>query len=168
MGEPTPADQSPVLRIPYRQLEFIDAIWFPGGPLFYESANGRPVPELDKLQREAPLHLAAQWGTAIGAPYSAPDGSMRLPIALRLDGGHILAAELSLAQLSRQMRQMSQGDTVAYLATRAGTVLAQSEPLELSPDERSLVAAGGGRRATARADGERWPAAAAPVGTLAR
>ena len=90
---------------------------------------------------------------------------MRLPIALRLDGGHILAAELSLAQLSRQMRQMSQGDTVAYLATRAGKVLAQSEPLELSPDERSLVAAGGGGRATVRADGERWLAATAPVGS---
>ncbi|OLC19122.1 MAG: hypothetical protein AUG04_05145 [Deltaproteobacteria bacterium 13_1_20CM_2_69_21] len=166
LRELSPAELAHVLRIPYRQLEFIDAIWFPGGPLVYESANGRPVPELDKLQREAPLHLAAQWGTAIGAPYSAPDGSMRLPIALRLDGGHILAAELSLAQLSRQMRQMSQGDTVAYLATRAGTVLAQSEPLELSPDERSLVAAGGGGRATVRADGERWLAATAPVGTL--
>jgi two-component system NtrC family sensor kinase len=167
LGQLSPSELAQVLRIPYRQLEFIDAIWLPGGPVVYESANGRPVPELDKLEREAPLHLAAQWGTAIGATYSAPDGSMRLPIALRLEGGHILAAELSLAQLSRQMRQMSQGgDTVAYLATRAGKVLAQPEPLELSPDERSLVAAGGSGRATVRADGERWLAVTAPVGTL--
>ena len=105
---------------------------------------------------------------AIGSPApeftaAASDGSMRLPIALRLDGEHLLAAELSLVQLSRQMRQTSQGGTLAYLATRAGRVLAQPEPFELSPDEHSLVAAGTGGRALVRADGQRWLAVAAPV-----
>jgi len=114
------SDLGTVLRIPYRQLEFIDAIWLPGGPLVYEGSNGRPLPEVELLQSGAPLELARQAGVAIGAPYAARDGSMRLPLALRLDGDRLLGAELSLAQLGRQMRQTSQGGTLAYLATRAG------------------------------------------------
>src|SRR5205807_1723694 len=119
--------------------------------------------ELERTVRSAETRVAA--GAASGPPYAA-DASMRLPIALRLDGEHLLAAELSLAQLSRQMRQTSQGGTLAYLATRAGRVLAQPESFELSPDEHSLVAAGAGGRALVRADGQRWLAVAAPVGTL--
>ncbi len=159
-------DLGTVLRIPYRQLEFIDAIWLPGGPIVYEVANGRPPPELETLQRTAPLALARQTGMAIGAPYAARDGSMRLPIALRLDAERLLAAELSLAQLSRQMRQTSQGGTVAYLATRGGTLLAQPESVELSAEERVLLAGGFASRVLVRADGDRWLAAAAPVGSL--
>ncbi|MGZ6126403.1 MAG: hypothetical protein ACXWLR_15650, partial [Myxococcales bacterium] len=122
-----------VLRIPYRQLDFVDALWLPGGPVVFESDNGRPAPDLEMLQREAPVRLAAHAGLAIGAPYAALDGSMRLPVALRLEGERILVAELSLAQLTRQMRQTSQGGTVAYLATHEGRLLAQPEPFELSP-----------------------------------
>src|SRR5882672_1008575 len=160
------SDLGTVLRIPYRQLEFIDAIWLPGGPLVYEGSNGRPLPEVELLQRGAPLELARQAGVAIGVPYAARDGSMRLPLALRLDGDRLLGAELSLAQLGRQMRQTSQGGTLAYLATRAGTVLAQPDALELSLEERALIAGGATSRIVHRLDGERWLAAAAPVGTL--
>src|SRR4051812_4767820 len=159
-------DLGTVLRIPYRQLDFVDAIWLPGGPMVYEGGNGRPLPELELLQRAAPLELARQAGMAIGAPYAARDGSMRLPLALRLDGDRLLAAEISLAQLSRQMRQTSQAGTLAYLATREGTPLAQPESLDLSGDERALVAGGAASRVLVRADGERWLASAAPVGTL--
>jgi two-component system, NtrC family, sensor kinase len=155
-----------VLRIPYRQLEFVDAIWIPGGPIVYERSNGRPLPELETLQRDAPLDLAKQAGMALGPPYAARDGSMRLPLALRLEGDRLLAAELSLVQLSRQMRQTSKGGTVAYLATRSGTVLAQPETLELSAEERELLAGGAATRLVLRADGDRWLAAAAPVATL--
>jgi signal transduction histidine kinase len=91
---------------------------------------------------------------------------MRLPLALRLDNGRLLAAELSLAQLSRQMRQTSQGGTVAYLATRGGKVLAHPEALELSDEERALLTGGAASRVVLRADGQHWLAAAAPVGTL--
>ncbi len=166
LRELSPPEIATVLRIPYRQLEFVDAIWLPGSPVVWEAANGRPQPELEMLQRAAPLALARQTGMAIGAPYAAHDGSMRLPLALRLDGEHVLAAELSLAQLSRQMRQTSQGGTVAYLATRAGTLLAQPESLELSAEERALLAAGPASRMVLRTDGERWLAATAPVGSL--
>jgi hypothetical protein len=92
---------------------------------------------------------------AIGARYAALDGSMRLPIALRLDAERLLAAELSLAQLSPQMRQTSPGGTVAYLATRGGTLLAQPESVELSAEERALLAGGLASRVLVRADGER-------------
>ncbi len=155
-----------VLRIPYRQLEFVDALWLPGGPVVFEGGNGRPAPELALLQREAPVRLASHAGVAIGTAYAAADGSMRLPIALRLDGERVLAAELSLAQLTRQMRQTSQGGTVAWLATREGRLLASAEPFDLSPDERALVAAGSTTRTVVRADAHRWLAAAAPVGSL--
>jgi two-component system, NtrC family, sensor kinase len=155
-----------VLRITYRQLEFLDALWLPGGPVVFEAGNGRPAPDLDMLQREAPIRLAAHAGLAIGRPYAALDGSMRLPVALRLEGERILAAELSLAQLSRQMRQTSQGGTVAYLATREGRVLAQPEHFELSPEERALLAGTAPDPVLRRVDGHRWLARAAPVGTL--
>jgi len=159
-------DLGTVLRIPYRQLDFVDAIWIPGGPAVFETGNGRPTPELDLLQRHAPLALARQAGVAIGAAYSARDGSMRLPIALRLDSDHLLAAEVSLAQLSRQMRQSSQGGTLSYLATRGGKVLAQPEAVEISADERTLLGGGPAARVVTRSDGARWLAAAAPVGSL--
>jgi two-component system NtrC family sensor kinase len=155
-----------VLRIPYRQLDFLDALWLPGGPAVFESGNGRPAPDLESLQREAPLRLAAHAGVAIGAPYAAPDGSMRLPLALRLEGDRILAAELSLAQLGRQMRQGSHSGTVAYLATREGRLLAQPEPFQLSAEERTLLTTGSTGQLVQRADGQRWLAAAAPVGSL--
>src|SRR5581483_10037729 len=128
--------------------------------------NGRPAPDLEMLQREAPLRLAAHAGVAIGAPYAALDGTMRLPIALRLEGERILAAELSLAQLTRQMRQTSQSGTVAYLATREGRLLAQAEPFQLSPDERALLTASPSTQLVQRQDGQRWLAAASPVGSL--
>ncbi len=155
-----------VLRIPYRQLDFLDALWLPGGPVVFESGNGRPAPDLEMLQREAPLRLAAHAGVAIGAPYAATDGSMRLPIALRLEGERILAAELSLAQLSRQMRQTSQAGTIAYLATREGRLLAQPEPFQLSAEERALLTTGSPGQLVHRSDGQRWLAAASPVGSL--
>jgi len=160
------AELATALRIPYRQLEFIDALWLEGGPVVFEEGNGRPAPEVALLQREAPLALARQAGIAIGNAYPAADGSMRLPIALRLDGDRLLAAELSLAQLTRQMRQTSQGGAVAYLATSEGRVLAHPQPAELSADERALLAAPPSPRTVVRADGQRWLAAPAPAGTL--
>src|SRR6266404_2967697 len=160
------SDLGTVLRIPYRQLEFIDAIWLPGGPLVYEGSNGRPLPEVELLQSGAPLELARQAGIAIGAPYAARDGSMRLPLALRLDGDRLLAAEVSLAQLTRQMRQSSHGGSLGYVATRAGTVLAQPESLELSDEEREMLRAGSRGGLVRRADGRSWLTAAAPVGSL--
>src|SRR5205085_2366152 len=50
--------------------------------------------------------------------------------------------------------------------TRGGTVLAQPYHVELSADERDLLSGGAAARVIVRADGERWLASAAPVGTL--
>jgi signal transduction histidine kinase len=162
LSDLSPADAATALRIPYRQLELVDALQLDGLPPVWESGNGRPAPEIALLQRSAPVRLAAQAGLAIGTPYAGADGSMRLPIAVRLEGGRVLAAELSLLALSRQMQA---GATATYLATRDGTVLAAAEPTTPTPAERELLRSGG-VRVLQRQDGQRWLAAAAPVGML--
>jgi two-component system NtrC family sensor kinase len=159
------AELATALRIPYRQLEFVDALQILPGPAVWESGNGRPAPELDLLRERAPVRLAAEAGMAIGSPYAGAGGSMRLPIALRLSAGRVLAAELSLRQLSGQMQQASSGESVAYLATREGTVLAQPAPAPLTGSERALLR-DRGVAMVQRADGESWLSAAAPVRTL--
>ncbi len=159
------AELATALRIPYRQLELVDALQIPPGPAVWESGNGRPAPELELLRERAPVQLAARAGLAIGGPYAGADARMRLPIALRLRGSRVLTAELSLDQLSRQLLQASSGGSVAYLATREGTVLAQPVPAPLTASERALLH-DRGVRMLERADGQSWLAAAAPVGTL--
>ncbi|HZX96122.1 MAG TPA: ATP-binding protein [Myxococcales bacterium] len=158
-------DLQSALRIPYRQLQFVDALQIAGGDAVWESGNGRPAPDLQRLRIAAPAELAAHAGTAIGTPYAAGDGSMRLPVALRLDGQTVLIAELSLRQLSDQLLQGAGADGVAYLATRAGVVLAQARAVSPSASELALLS-DRGVQIVQRLDGERWLAAAAPVGTL--
>src|SRR4051812_412777 len=158
----SPAETATALRIPYRQLQFVDALQISGAPPVWESGNGRPAPELALFQARAPVALAAQAGLAIGTPYMGADGTQRLPIALRLEGGRVLSAELSLRALSEQMQK---GATVSWVATRDGVVLASAEPVVPGDAERELVRAGG-VRVVVRQDGQRWLAAAAPVGML--
>jgi signal transduction histidine kinase len=171
LPELSESELATVLRIPYRQLEFVDALWVlspagkPLGAAVWESGNGKPAPDTAALLRAAPAALAAQTGMAIGAPYAAADGSMRLPVALRLDAERVLAAELSLSPLQRQLRQTSRNGSIAYLATQSGTVLAQPSPVSPGSDERELLRTGG-VRLVQRSDGAQWLAAAARVGAL--
>ncbi|HET9753733.1 MAG TPA: cache domain-containing protein, partial [Myxococcales bacterium] len=153
------------LRIPYRQLDFVDALQIPPGPPVWESGNGRPAPEPDPLRERAPEQLALRAGMAIGSAWAGADGSMRLPVALRLQGSRVLVAELSLQKLSRQMAQASGHESVAYLATREGSVLAEGAATAPTASERALLREGG-VRIVERADGQDWLAAAAPVGML--
>jgi signal transduction histidine kinase len=160
------------LRIPYRELEFIDGVQLlsaagtPLSPLVFESGNGRPQPLGDALIKGAPLALAAKTGTALGAPYAGGDGPVRLPLALQLEQGRILVAELSLARLQTAMQQNSHGGTVALLATQAGGLLAAGEPTQLADADRALLRKGSGVGLVRRADGSEWLAAAAPVTAL--
>ncbi len=156
------AEIATALRIPYRQLESVDALQLAGMPAVWESGNGRPAPEIALLEQHAPVQLALQAGLAIGSAYRGSDGTMRLPIALRLDGGRVLAAELSLGALARQMHK---GASISYVATRDGVVLASADTVAPTDGERELLRAGG-VRVVRRQDGERWLAAAAPVGML--
>ena len=159
-----------VLRIPYRQLDFLDALWVlgpDGRPLtrvVYESGNQRPEPLPELLLRGAPLALALQAGTALGQPYST--NPVRLPLALKLSATKLLAAEVSLAPLQKQLQQLSQNGTEAFVATQSGTLLAQGAPGALSADELALVKQGAGVNLVKRAGGVEWLAAAAPAGAL--
>jgi signal transduction histidine kinase len=78
----------------------------------------------------------------------------------------VLAAELSLAALEQQMRDTSRNGTVAYLAQRSGTLLAQPGPFTLSAQELALLQDIPGIHTIQRADQREWLAASAPVGTL--
>jgi hypothetical protein len=71
LGELSPQEVASVLRIPYRELDFLDAVQLltasgtPLSPAIFESGNGRPAPLVDALPREAPLAAAAPV-TALG------------------------------------------------------------------------------------------------------
>jgi two-component system, NtrC family, sensor kinase len=172
LAELSPKEVASVLRIPYRELGFLDAVQLlsaggePLTPAIFESGNGRPAPLVDALLRGSPLALAAKTGTAIGTPYAGPSGPVRLPITLQLDQGHLLVAELSLDKLQEQMTQNSHGGTVALLATQAGGLLATGEKTELSEGDKALLRKGSGVALVKHKDGSEWLAAAAPVTAL--
>jgi two-component system, NtrC family, sensor kinase len=172
LGSLSPSEVASVLRIPYRQLDFLDAVQLlsaagtPLTPPIFESGNDRPAPLVDAMLRGAPLSLAGS-DTAIGIPYAGAQGPVRLPIALRLTEGHLLIAELSLEKLQQQMEQNSHNGTVALLATQAGGLLATGEKVELADGDRALIGnRNGGVALVKRKDGTEWLAAAAPVTAL--
>ncbi|HEX4386273.1 MAG TPA: sensor histidine kinase [Myxococcales bacterium] len=172
LGELSPKEVASVLRIPYRQLEFVDAVQLlsasgaPLTPAIFESGNGRPAPLVDAMLRGAPLSKMGS-DMAIGIPYAGAPGPVRLPIALRLGEGHLLIAELSLDNLHQQMVQNSHNGTVALLATQAGGLLAAGEKIELADGDRALIGgSNGGVALVKRKDGTEWLASAAPVTTL--
>src|SRR3954470_16966028 len=70
LGDLSDTELATALRIPYRQLEFVDALQISPAPAVWESGNGRPAPELGLLRERAPVQLAASAGTAIGSPYA--------------------------------------------------------------------------------------------------
>ena len=172
LGELSPRELEKVLHIPYRQLDFLDGVELlsasgaPLSPAIFESGNGRPAPLVDALLRGAPLALAAKAGTAIGAPYAGAEGPVRLPIALQLEHGELLVAELSLSKLQEQMQQNSRGGAVALLATQAGGLLASGEKFDLGDGDKALLRKGTGVALLQRKDGSEWLASAAPVTAL--
>jgi len=170
------AELAAILRIPYRQLPALGAVALLGndGKLLatpvYERDAEKPDAfsevDLQALLRHAPVTLAGQTGTALGAPYRGSTGTTRLPVALRLDRVRLLAAELSLKEIAARLSQLP---GTAFLAGPAGTALAG--PAELSPDETQLAAAVVASRAPVarlvrHPDGSEWLAAAAPVGAM--
>ena len=165
-----------VLRIPYRQLSFIDAVALLDAdanllaPAVYEHDAQKPdafsQPDLQALLHRAPVALVERTGTALGVPYRGSSGTTRVPVALQLGRGRILAAELSLKEIAGRLAELP---GTAFLAAQNGALLAGAD--ELSPDEKQLVAGAIAARAplarlVRRSDGSEWLAAAAPVGTM--
>ena len=165
-----------VLRIPYRQLSFVDAVALLDSegnllaPAVYEQDAQKPdgfsQPDLQALLHRAPVSLLERAGTALGVPYRGSTGTMRVPVALRLGNGRVLAAEISLKEISKRLADLP---GTAFLAAQNGALLAGAT--ELSQEEKQLVdgavAAGAPlARLLRRSDGAEWLAAAAPVGTM--
>ena len=165
-----------VLRIPYRQLSFVDAVALLDdegallAPAVYEHDAQKPdgfsQPDLQALLHRAPVSLLDRADTALGVPYRGSTGTMRVPVALRLGNGRVLAAELSLKEISKRLADLP---GTAFLAAQNGAVLAGAT--ELSNEEKQLVDGAVAARAPIarllqRTDGSDWLAAAAPVGTM--
>jgi len=183
----TPAEAATVLRIPYRQLDPVEAI-----ALLDESGNALVPPliegksgvrqldqeDVDLFAHHVPFAYATAAGAAIGPPYRGKSGSARLAVAVRTglpgpDGAPLLivAAQLSLDQLERQMRELAQDGSVAYLVDRDGTVIAGTAGSPLTPAEVDLIKAGVASshalsRQVRRGNGTDWLAAFAPLGDL--
>jgi signal transduction histidine kinase len=170
------AELAAVLRIPYRQLSFVDAVALLDSngkllaPAVYEQNAEKPdaftQSDLQALLQHAPVSLLERTGTALGVPYLGSTGTTRVPVALQLGRGRILAAELSLKEIAARLADLP---GAAYLAARSGTPLAGTA--ELSADEKQLVAGAVGSksplaRLLRRPDGSEWLAAAAPVGSM--
>ena len=170
------AELAAVLRIPYRQLSFVDAVALLDrngnllAPAVYEQDAQKPdafaQADLQALLQRAPVALAERTGTALGVPYRGSTGTTRVPVALQLGRGRVLAAELSLKEIAGRLGELPGS---GFLAAQNGAILAGAT--ELAPDEKQLVAGAIGSRAplarlVRRADGSEWLAAAAPVGTM--
>jgi signal transduction histidine kinase len=165
-----------VLRIPYRQLSFVNAVALLDGdgnllaPAVYEHDAQKPdgfsQMDLQALLQRAPVSLLERAATALGVPYRGSTGTTRVPVALQLGNGRVLAAELSLKEISKRLADLP---GTAFLAAQNGAVLAGAT--SLSDEEKQLVdGAVAGRapiaRLLRRTDGTEWLAAAAPVGTM--
>ena len=166
-----------VLRIPYAQLEFVRALalFDAHGALLAPPAHGpsgaekdgRPgsAPgDLEHFLAATPTALALESGTALSKPYRSASGEPRVAVAIRIDSGRVIAAELSLDEIERNLRDLS-GSSVALLATSGGEVLAGAGGPSLNDAERALVAEARAplTQLLVRADGREWLASAAPV-----
>ncbi len=129
--------------------------------------------DLEAFSHAVPLEAAVEAGLAVGPPYRSPvTGLPRLALAVRLDAGgkRILAAELSLGELSAPLQEAA-GEGVAYLVDGGGRLLGGTASGAPSKEEVALVterAAGDDQpsRLVERGDGQKWLAAFAPAGAL--
>jgi signal transduction histidine kinase len=185
----TPSESASALRIPLRQLPWLNALVLLdgrgavlAGPVFDPEppagdATREPIgpQELDAFARSVPLATVLASDVAIGPPYRGPrTGAPRVALAVRVEGTtpSILGAEFSLQPIAARLQEVAAAGDAAFLVDARGQVIAHGagDPT-LSPDERLLVdrAAPSLRsdsRFVERADGARWLATFAPVGTL--
>ncbi len=171
-----------VLAIPFRQvgvdvLVVLDGQGVALAPPLHATAAApgvKPITQadLDRFASKVPFSSALAAGTALG-PTWLQGGTARLPVALRVSEQplRVVAAQLSLRELSQQMRELSERGEVAWLANREGEVLAQGGSVPRpGPALAGLLAAATSGGAplveVLELGGEEWLAAAAPVGDL--
>ena len=182
------ADASASLAIPYRQSPDLNvlAVFDARGAAVTDLVAHRnpaadpalqghePVdePGLAAFVDALPLREALSAGLAVGAPYRSPgSGIPRLVLAVRLGTKEpqVLAAELSLAELSAPLRDAA-GDGIAYVVAKGGAILSSTSRDDPSAEESALVQQGWQTgpmtRVVRRTDGAAWLSSFAPVGVL--
>ncbi len=181
-----------VLGIPFRQLRWVNALVLlsergtaVGSPLFEPAPTEGGAPpsqreavaaeDLDAFSGSIPLATALASDVAIGQPYRGPrSGVPRIAVAVRVEGPprRVLAAELSLRDLTARLEEIASGGDAVFLVDARGTIVAPGAPgAALTGDERALADRGLASlqpsvRSVVRGDGARWLAAFAPVGTV--
>ncbi len=184
-----------ILGLQYRQLPFLSILAIVdddkspvAGPIFVpvprSPADARPEDAplagrvqvtddaLDSFARRLPAPPAEVGRLELSAPYRGADGVPRLAVALRLEPTRTLAAEIVLTDVATRVAALTRkGAGVAYLVDGRGELLAHGEPDgRIAREEKALPELGSARtgslsRLVQRADGRRWLAAFAPVGT---
>ncbi|WP_143195619.1 ATP-binding protein [Archangium sp. Cb G35] len=152
-----PKEASAVLSIPLRQLAalnllvLVDAQGHAIAPAVVSPEGGgnrQPVTDasLDLFSRQAPVRDALSTGAAIGLPYRTPETSGgRVALAVRVSGAasRLLLAELSLAELGRQVEELAGEDGLAFIVDAQGVPVATAHGAgTLSEAQRALVAEG--------------------------
>jgi signal transduction histidine kinase len=183
-GELSGKELAAVLRIPLRQLAFVDVlavldekgralvppILAPGAP---PAAQETIEEQLVELASHVPLASAIAAGTAIGPAFQLGK-TPRLPVAIRVFNQplRVVVAQLSLAELGEQMRSLQGEGGVAWVATREAVTVASAgeAPLQPGEEERAFIAEsaahGGALSRVLRRDGREWLVSAAPAGDL--
>jgi len=179
-----PQEVSAALHIPYGQLEFVDALALVddrarlAGPLVTEARKPSsrppfPAEDLSRFLAAAPVELAMQAGTALGAPYLSSSGEPHVAVAVRvsMQPPRAVAAQFSLRELQQDMQEIAHPPAIAFLATAEGGVLANAGAPEAPRAFGSLATAAVAARAPFSrtmqgTDGRDWLASAAPVGGM--
>jgi two-component system NtrC family sensor kinase len=176
-------DLTRVLDIPFRQLPSLGAVAVLDAegdavvpPLVRVE---RPRGELDAFASRIPFLRAVQKGLAVGSPYRNGSGPSQIAVAVRIGGAstepgapRVVAAELSLAELTRRFSDLAAEGRYAALIGPDGTpVLEAGITAGRGAAERELAAAAlSSRTSVVRAveseDGTEWLSAAAPVPEL--
>jgi signal transduction histidine kinase len=137
----TPAEQQALLRVLYRQLDYVTALVLVDGtgkalcdPVFLDATDKARIPaelasryklrpkDVEQLSRHIPVKLARKQGLAFGPPYEAADGTRRIVCAVALAGStpRVLAAEVSLAGVHQILARVAARGFAASLVDRAG------------------------------------------------
>jgi signal transduction histidine kinase len=174
-----------MLAIPYRQLPFVSILAIVddhkvpvAGPAFERRPDRDPAlagrepvgdADLERFSAHVPVPPPAVGATTLSEPYRAESGPLRIAVAHRLARDRSIVAEVVLRDVETRIAELS-ATGIAYVVDGRGRLLAHGGGGDeiLTAEESRLAGDGaasgkGSARVVARADGEEWLAAWAPV-----